>query len=75
MRHDGGRRALYVGQHFDPAEYRVVDDGWEQDLCEICGWDLFQTSDLEHGAGYTDGGNWICTECYLQFVAPGELSA
>lgn len=66
-----GTITQYTGQSHDPSKSTLVQDAWDHDHCEICWWNLYQTDDAEHGIGYTDGRNWVCTECYTQFLAPG----
>ena len=61
----------YAGQPHDPSKSALVQDAWDHDHCEICWWKLYQADDIEHSIGYTDGRNWVCTECYTQFLAPG----
>ncbi len=69
MHKSGSRTSLYVGQKFDPQYIDLVDDGWTHDHCEICYKDLYEIEDPEHGEGYTNGQDWICSECYLKYVA------
>ena len=59
---------LFVGHSYDAAHFELVRGGWSHDHCEICWWDLFETEDEQHSIGYTDGRQWICSECYQQFV-------
>jgi hypothetical protein len=39
------------------------------DHCEICWWTLADSPDAEVNTGFTDGRDWICTECYERFIA------
>ncbi len=71
----GGRVSLYVGQKYDPAKIELVKGGWNHDHCQICWWDLYESEDPEHGAGYTNGGDWLCSECYSKFIASDEALA
>jgi ATP-dependent Clp protease ATP-binding subunit ClpA len=50
----------------DSANFELVKGGWKKDLCAICRWELFEAND-DHGTGYTNGRDWLCTECYEQF--------
>jgi len=61
----------------DPANFRPVKRGWKRDHCVICRWELFESdTDSEHGMGYTNGRDWLCTECYEKFLAhPGFFSS
>lgn len=58
-----GQISLYRGQHYDPAEFDVVKAGWTCDHCAVC-WDALFEPDAEHGVGYTNGQDWLCSECY-----------
>jgi hypothetical protein len=52
----------------DGANFELVKGGWKKDHCAICRWELFESeSDVDHGTGYTNGRDWVCTECYLKF--------
>ena len=52
----------------DGASFELVKSGWKKDYCVICRWELFQSeSDVDHGIGYTNGRDWVCTECYVKF--------
>ena len=47
--------------------FELVKGGWKKDRCVICRWELFEPqndTDADHGAGYTNGRDWLCTECY-----------
>ncbi|NOV31799.1 hypothetical protein [Methylomonas sp. ZR1] len=42
---------------------------WDHDHCQICWWKLYDSKDTDHGVGYrSQKDNWICTECYEQFI-------
>ena len=72
---NGGRVSLYIGQKYDPAKIDLVKGGWNHDHCQVCWWDLYESEDPEHGVGYTDGDDWLCSECYGKFIAPDEALA
>jgi hypothetical protein len=61
---------LYSGQSYDSQEVELVKGGWSEDHCAICWWKLFESESLEHGEGYTNGQDWLCTECCERFVNP-----
>jgi len=61
---------LYSGQPYDPEQAELVKDGWSEDHCAICWWKLTASDSPEHGEGYTNGQDWLCTECYQRFVNP-----
>jgi hypothetical protein len=43
--------------------------GWKKDRCAICTWDLFESDDPARSLGYTNGRDWVCTDCYEKFIA------
>jgi hypothetical protein len=50
------------------ANFELLKGGWKKDHCFICRWELFESqSDVDHGTGYTNGHDWLCTECYTKF--------
>jgi Clp amino terminal domain, pathogenicity island component len=52
----------------DPANFNLVKGGWKKDHCFVCRWELFESSeDAEHGTGYTNGHDWLCSECFERF--------
>ncbi len=51
-------------------DFELVKDGWTKDHCSICSWDLFASKDApDHSTGYSNGRDWLCTECYDKFIA------
>jgi Clp amino terminal domain, pathogenicity island component len=61
----------------DAASFEVVKNGWKKDHCAVCRWELFDSpEDAAHGVGYTNGREWLCTECYERFIQePGFFSS
>jgi hypothetical protein len=54
----------------DSANFELVNGGWKKDHCFICRWELFELqneADAAHSIGYTNGRDWLCTECYTKF--------
>jgi hypothetical protein len=48
--------------------FQLVKGGWKKDHCYVCRWELFESKDdLTHGTAYTNGREWLCTECYEKF--------
>jgi hypothetical protein len=48
--------------------FELLKGGWKKDHCGVCRWELFESKDdATHGEGYTNGRDWICTECYERF--------
>ncbi|MGA8433152.1 MAG: Clp protease N-terminal domain-containing protein [Candidatus Sulfotelmatobacter sp.] len=56
----------------DSANFELVQGGWKKDLCAICRWELFESAD-DHGTGYFNGRDWLCTECYDNFWGRPEF--
>jgi hypothetical protein len=53
------------------SEFMLVQGGWKKDHCVICRWELFESDDASHGTGFTNGRDWVCTECHQRFIAGG----
>lgn len=54
----------------DSANFELVKGGWKKDHCFICRWELFESQnkdDASHVTGFTNGHDWLCTECYTKF--------
>jgi Clp amino terminal domain, pathogenicity island component len=52
----------------DSGNFNLVRSGWTRDHCVVCRWELCESSDdAEHGTGYTNGQDWLCTECFERF--------
>ena len=58
----------YQGQPYNPVEFELVRGGWKRNTCEICWWDLMESDKPEHAVGYTDGRQWLCSECHDRFI-------
>jgi len=59
-----------------PTNFRLVKAGWDRDHCFVCRWVLTTSAEAEHNTGYTNGREWLCTECYEKFIArPGFFSS
>lgn len=53
----------------DKKNFTRSPGAWKKDRCAICGWELLESADNpEHCTGYTNGRDWVCTECYEQFL-------
>jgi len=64
-----GRLSFDVGLASDAASFILVKGGWTRDHCAVCRWGLFASTDATHGEGYTNGRDWLCTDCYEKFLA------
>ena len=62
-----GKFSLDLSLGADTENFILVAQGWKKDHCFICRWELYESDD-EHGTGYTNGRNWLCTECYERFI-------
>jgi hypothetical protein len=54
----------------DAETFELLKGGWKKNHCFICRWELFESendSKAVHRVGYTNGREWICTECYAKF--------
>jgi hypothetical protein len=51
----------------DSPSFRLVKGGWTKDHCAVCRWELFESKDPERATGYTNGQDWLCSECYEKF--------
>jgi hypothetical protein len=69
-----GKVSLDLTLAEDSANFELVKDGWKKDLCAICRWELFESPD-DRGTGYTNGRDWLCTECYDKFWARPDFIA
>lgn len=61
-----GLRSFDLTLASDSANFELVPAGRTKDNCLICRWELFESPD-DHGTGYTNGHDWLCTECYEKF--------
>jgi hypothetical protein len=64
----GGAVSFDLSLAQDAENFELVKNGWKKDRCAICGWELFESAeDKAHGVGYTNGHEWLCTECHGKF--------
>jgi hypothetical protein len=64
---DGGRIFFDVRLKAEPG-FMLVTGGWPRDFCSLCHWELNTDGGSEHADGYTNGREWLCTECYEKFL-------
>jgi len=64
-----GRVQLDRDQPFDPERVERVEGGWTHYHCILCWTVLFAANDPELSSGYTNGQDWLCSDCYARFVA------
>jgi len=68
VRRSDGRISFDLSLAQDTANFQLVQNGWNHDLCTICGWNLHVAAEPERSAGYTNGRVWVCIECYDKFL-------
>ena len=61
---------LYSGRAYDPEQSDLVKGAWSEDHCVICWWKLCESDSMERRECYSNGQDWLCTECYERFVNP-----
>ena len=62
-----GTISFDLGLAEDSQNFTLMRGGWKKDRCAVCRWPLLESSDPVHGTGYTNGRDWLCTECYEKF--------
>jgi len=68
--HDGGT----VARQKSPDESaigdaRVMPDGWDHEHCALC-WQTISLHAGDQASGYSDGRDWLCTDCYEHYIVP-----
>jgi len=73
---NGGTSRLYVGQTYDPTKVNLIENGWTHDHCEICQSTISEgDSDSDYETeGYSSNFDWICKNCYSNFIEPVDLN-
>lgn len=57
----------------DQPGFKLQPGGWTYDFCSLCQWELNASGGDEHSIGYTNGDEWLCSECYEKFFnRPGN---
>jgi hypothetical protein len=73
---EDGKMSFDVSLAADTKNFSLRQAGWKGDECAICAWELFESENQpEHGTGYTNGRDWICTECYEKFLKGPDFFA
>jgi hypothetical protein len=52
-----------------PEEFEVLQGGMKLGHCAICRWEFFVSEDGSHRIGFTNGKEWLCSECHDRFIA------
>ena len=68
-------RILFDLTRKDDVGFKLVEGGWPRDFCYLCRWELNVDGGPAHGSGYTNGREWLCTECYDKFLGPSEKAS
>jgi Clp amino terminal domain, pathogenicity island component len=64
-----GAVSLDPGLAADSQYFESQRGGWKTEPCFVCGWELFESAtEPEHGIAYTNGRDWVCTECHDKFL-------
>ncbi|HWZ82749.1 MAG TPA: Clp protease N-terminal domain-containing protein [Terriglobales bacterium] len=64
-----GAVSLDPGLANDNQDFEAQRGGWKTEPCFVCGWELLESAtEPEHGIAYTNGRDWVCTECYEKFL-------
>ncbi|HEY7099726.1 MAG TPA: Clp protease N-terminal domain-containing protein [Terriglobales bacterium] len=72
LRRSDGTISFDMSLAQDPTTYEILKGGWQETECMVCHWSLDESEDHEHNTGYTNGRNWLCTECYDKFMKPPD---
>lgn len=56
-----------------PKGGEIVPRGWDHEHCQICWWSIHESENPEIGIGFTNGDQWVCAECYKQFIEGNAL--
>jgi len=73
---ENGKMSFDVSLAADTKNFSLRQAGWKGDECAICAWELFESENQpEHGTGYTNGRDWVCTECYEKFLKGPDFFA
>jgi len=63
----------YSGQEYDHDKFDLVPNSWKYDNCKICSCKICDSNDPETSIAYTNGRDWLCSECYQKFVHSPDL--
>jgi len=67
---DGGKLLSKTSDHEGIPQEAIVDDtAWDHEHCELCFETISNKEGYQH-QGYTDGKEWLCTDCYSKYLAP-----
>jgi hypothetical protein len=67
---EDGQLSFDVNLARDTRKFDLRRNGWKSDQCFVCEWTLFECEEQsDRGSGYTNGRDWVCTECYEKFLS------
>ena len=73
---EDGKLSFDVSLAQEGKKFELRPAGWKSDQCAVCEWALFESEDQpEHGICYTNGRDWVCTECYDKFLSGPDFLA
>ncbi len=73
---EDGKLSFDVSLVQEGKKFELCPAGWKSDQCAVCEWALFESEDQpEHGICYTNGRDWVCTECYDKFLSGPDFFA
>jgi hypothetical protein len=53
----------------DNERFDLQRGGWEKGRCFVCEWELAESeTEPEHGVAFTNGRDWVCSECHEKFL-------
>ncbi|MDX1830461.1 MAG: hypothetical protein R3342_13055 [Lutibacter sp.] len=58
----------YIGQKYDKKYFKIKEDGWRHEHCDICTKGIY-----ENDAVYISDNQIICESCHLEFIVPKNL--
>jgi hypothetical protein len=71
-----GKISFDVSLSADTENFTLSPGCWKEDRCAVCRWELYESQDKpDHGVGYTNGHDWVCTECYEKFLSGPDFFA
>jgi len=67
---EGGRAmTLLLPGETMPEGARFEPDAWDHEHCALC-WKKIMEKGGDFQEGYSDGNDWLCPECYDQYILP-----
>jgi len=54
-----------------PADAKIEKDAWGHEHCGLCWANISEELNDKH-EGYTDGNDWLCTDCYNNYIVGAD---